>query len=340
MRMSRRPPPYEALAPSEPARPRPPPSSTPCPIGGGATAPIRAEAAQSGHHPTSVQGMPRSTASSHGYPQVTPRHRRRPRRHGRGKSLDAATAPVVSFLQNPQLMQSIDYGMSNIQGLMVATGSESPVVVVLSGSMEPGFKRYLLIGALGLLAITSKESRLRSSPATPTAAEGRVRAPRVREDEPEKSTSRHNSRSPCYEDSTGNATATSLQQSVPTLSPKVATDDEATPSAAPGAHPRRHRDLLIIQDTSAPRQLSHDAEAQWRSTTHVPYNEAAAPTHEADTTQESATTLPPETVCIVKSIDPGHRDTNVGGPLRRHSAQRQRHGHPPLMAFILSKPQR
>ena len=32
------------------------------------------------------------------------------------------------------------------KGLMVATGSESPVVVVLSGSMEPGFKRvcYLL----------------------------------------------------------------------------------------------------------------------------------------------------------------------------------------------------
>ncbi|KAM3403718.1 hypothetical protein ACQJBY_007068 [Aegilops geniculata] len=27
------------------------------------------------------------------------------------------------------------------KGLMVATGSESPVVVVLSGSMEPGFKR-------------------------------------------------------------------------------------------------------------------------------------------------------------------------------------------------------
>ncbi|TVT97080.1 hypothetical protein EJB05_57689, partial [Eragrostis curvula] len=165
MRMSRRPPPYEALAPSEPARPRPPPSSTPCPIGGGATAPIRAEAAQSGHHPTSVQGMPRSTASSHGYPQVTPRHRRRPRRHGRGKSLDAATAPVVSFLQNPQLMQYNIHMLQEIcllelqqlEGLMVATGSESPVVVVLSGSMEPGFKRYLLIGALGLLAITSKE---------------------------------------------------------------------------------------------------------------------------------------------------------------------------------------
>jgi signal peptidase I len=32
------------------------------------------------------------------------------------------------------------------KGLMVVTGSESPVVVVLSGSMEPGFKRvcYLL----------------------------------------------------------------------------------------------------------------------------------------------------------------------------------------------------
>eukprot|EP00897_Mesotaenium_endlicherianum_P005028 jgi/Mesen1/4553/ME000232S03813 len=27
------------------------------------------------------------------------------------------------------------------KGLMVATGSESPVVVVLSGSMEPGFRR-------------------------------------------------------------------------------------------------------------------------------------------------------------------------------------------------------
>ncbi|KAM3261379.1 hypothetical protein ACQJBY_052188 [Aegilops geniculata] len=27
------------------------------------------------------------------------------------------------------------------KGLIVATGSESPVVVVLSGSMEPGFKR-------------------------------------------------------------------------------------------------------------------------------------------------------------------------------------------------------
>jgi len=32
------------------------------------------------------------------------------------------------------------------KGLIVVTGSESPVVVVLSGSMEPGFKRvcYLL----------------------------------------------------------------------------------------------------------------------------------------------------------------------------------------------------
>ena len=27
------------------------------------------------------------------------------------------------------------------KGLMCVTGSESPVVVVLSGSMEPGFKR-------------------------------------------------------------------------------------------------------------------------------------------------------------------------------------------------------
>jgi signal peptidase len=27
------------------------------------------------------------------------------------------------------------------KGLIVVTGSESPVVVVLSGSMEPGFKR-------------------------------------------------------------------------------------------------------------------------------------------------------------------------------------------------------
>jgi signal peptidase I len=27
------------------------------------------------------------------------------------------------------------------KGLLVVTGSESPVVVVLSGSMEPGFKR-------------------------------------------------------------------------------------------------------------------------------------------------------------------------------------------------------
>ncbi|TVU16898.1 hypothetical protein EJB05_32901 [Eragrostis curvula] len=65
-----------------------------------------------------------------------------------------------------ELKRSIDYGMPNIQiwyhefeqreevfkgylpwtvdidqGLMVVTGSESPVVVVLSGSMEPGFKR-------------------------------------------------------------------------------------------------------------------------------------------------------------------------------------------------------
>ncbi|TVU17696.1 hypothetical protein EJB05_33747, partial [Eragrostis curvula] len=47
--------------------------------------------------------------------------------------------------------------IDHMEGLMVATGSESPVVVVLSGSMEPGFKRYLLIGALGLLPITSKE---------------------------------------------------------------------------------------------------------------------------------------------------------------------------------------
>jgi signal peptidase I len=32
------------------------------------------------------------------------------------------------------------------KGLLVVTGSESPVVVVLSGSMEPGFKRvYCLL---------------------------------------------------------------------------------------------------------------------------------------------------------------------------------------------------
>lgn len=29
------------------------------------------------------------------------------------------------------------------KGLMVITGSESPIVVVLSGSMEPAFYRYL-----------------------------------------------------------------------------------------------------------------------------------------------------------------------------------------------------
>ncbi|WVZ88539.1 hypothetical protein U9M48_035054 [Paspalum notatum var. saurae] len=38
------------------------------------------------------------------------------------------------------------------KGLMAATGSESPVVVLLSGSMEPDFKRvcYLLLHKLPL----------------------------------------------------------------------------------------------------------------------------------------------------------------------------------------------
>ncbi|AQK92852.1 Peptidase S24/S26A/S26B/S26C family protein [Zea mays] len=34
------------------------------------------------------------------------------------------------------------------KGLIVFTGSESPVVVVLSGSMEPGFKRVCLLPTL------------------------------------------------------------------------------------------------------------------------------------------------------------------------------------------------
>ena len=44
------------------------------------------------------------------------------------------------------------------KGLIVVTGSESPVVVVLSGSMEPGFKRvsYLLtqiVNELSMFAV-------------------------------------------------------------------------------------------------------------------------------------------------------------------------------------------
>jgi signal peptidase I len=43
------------------------------------------------------------------------------------------------------------------KGLMCLTGSESPVVVVLSGSMEPGFKRVsdlfsILCGSIQLRA--------------------------------------------------------------------------------------------------------------------------------------------------------------------------------------------
>jgi signal peptidase I len=49
-------------------------------------------------------------------------------------------------------MSSFDYFTGMIvtsaliiwKGLMCVTGSESPVVVVLSGSMEPGFKRVSL----------------------------------------------------------------------------------------------------------------------------------------------------------------------------------------------------
>jgi hypothetical protein len=71
--------------------------------------------------------------------------------------------PVAYFLKKIQLLIATGHLISEFQmclfagmivtsaliiwkGLMVVTGSESPVVVVLSGSMEPGFKRvcYLL----------------------------------------------------------------------------------------------------------------------------------------------------------------------------------------------------
>lgn len=41
------------------------------------------------------------------------------------------------------------------KGLMCVTGSESPVVVVLSGSMEPGFKRVSALIILHQMLITT-----------------------------------------------------------------------------------------------------------------------------------------------------------------------------------------
>nr|CAB3451572.1 unnamed protein product [Digitaria exilis] len=87
----------------------------------------------------------------------------------------------------PVLAQTISLGMILAsaliiwKGLIVLTGSESPLVVVLSESMEPGFQRgdilflhmnkdpirageivvynvdYVVIGVLGLLVVASKD---------------------------------------------------------------------------------------------------------------------------------------------------------------------------------------
>merc|ERR1711913_157413 len=46
----------------------------------------------------------------------------------------------------------VSSALMNWKGLMVATGSESPIVVVLSGSMEPAFHRG------DLLFLTNKET--------------------------------------------------------------------------------------------------------------------------------------------------------------------------------------
>ncbi|RXH68978.1 hypothetical protein DVH24_031311 [Malus domestica] len=88
-----------------------------------------------------------------------------------GESVDS----IKSLQIRQVLTQAVSLGMIVTsaliiwKALMCVTGSESPVVVVLSGSMEPGFKRgreipivhrvikYILIGALGLLVITSKD---------------------------------------------------------------------------------------------------------------------------------------------------------------------------------------
>lgn len=43
------------------------------------------------------------------------------------------------------------------KGLMVVTGSESPIVVVLSGSMEPAFYRYVIFWCLILFLISAGE---------------------------------------------------------------------------------------------------------------------------------------------------------------------------------------
>ena len=53
------------------------------------------------------------------------------------------------------------------QSLMVVTGSESPVVVVLSGSMEPGFQRG------DILFLYMGQSPLRSGEGVVFSIEGR-----------------------------------------------------------------------------------------------------------------------------------------------------------------------
>eukprot|EP00252_Welwitschia_mirabilis_P017097 TRINITY_DN3798_c0_g1_i1.p1 TRINITY_DN3798_c0_g1~~TRINITY_DN3798_c0_g1_i1.p1 ORF type:complete len:181 (+),score=31.22 TRINITY_DN3798_c0_g1_i1:237-779(+) len=63
------------------------------------------------------------------------------------KMISDAIGSVKSLQIRQLIMQGISLGMIVTsaliiwKGLMCITGSESPVVVVLSGSMEPGFKR-------------------------------------------------------------------------------------------------------------------------------------------------------------------------------------------------------